>query len=177
MPLVRRPIRRLLPAILVACLSGHAVAGQGSTLEERMSYKEFTGYGLDKLTPDQLRGLNEWLHAHEKAANCTPAAAAASAPASSATAPAGNTEPPPPPARAVPDKITSRIAGEFSGWKQGQIIVLANGQRWEVRDEEPFYASAEKQPHVTVEPSFLSGWTLTVEGHSEIAHVVPASKK
>jgi hypothetical protein len=176
MPLARRPIRRLLPALLIACLSAHAAAGQGSTLEERMSYKEFTGYGLDKLSPEQLRGLNDWLHAHEKAADCTPGAAPATVPGSAAAARADGAEPPPPPARAVPDKISSRIAGEFSGWKQGQIIVLANGQRWEVRDEEPFYTSGERQPRVTVEPSFLSGWTLTVEGHSEIAHVVPASK-
>jgi hypothetical protein len=170
MPLVRHSVRRLLPAILIACLSANAVADAGvSTLEERMSYKEFTAYGLDKLSPEQLRGLNAWLGAHARAPDC---AAATSGPAAAA---AGAGSPPPPPVRAVADKVTSRIAGDFSGWRQGSIITLANGQHWEVRDEEPYVASRESRPEVVVEPGLLSGWTLTVAGHSEIAHVVPAS--
>lgn len=166
MPLVRRPVRRLLPALLIACLSVQAAAEEHiSSLEERMSYKEFTGYGLDKLTPEQLRGLNGWLSSHAKGANCAPAAAT----------PIGEAAAPPPPVRAVPDKVMSRIAGDFDGWRQGTVIVLANGQRWEVRDEEAFVTSRESQPQVVVEPGMLNGWTLTVAGHAEIAHVVPAS--
>jgi hypothetical protein len=167
MPLRPAPVRRLLPALLLAAFAVHSVAAE-STLEERMSYKEFTNYGLDKLTPEQLRGLNAWLNAHGK--DCAPGTPAAAAmPGASADASV-----PPPPVRATPDKVSSRIAGEFRGWKQGTILVLANGQRWEVRDEEPFITSAEKSPNVLVEPGLLSGWTLTVEGHSEIAHVIPS---
>jgi hypothetical protein len=160
------PARRLLPALLLIGIAGHAAAE--STLEERMSYKEFTGYGLDKLTAEQLRGLNAWLVAHDKSGNCVNAPAAQPAAAAAASAI------PPPPVRSTPDRVTSRIAGEFSGWKQGTVIALANGQRWEVRDEDAFVTSTETSPAVTVEPGLLSGWTLTVEGHSEIAHVIPA---
>ena len=45
--------------LLFAALSGIAMtmparADDNSTIEERMSYKDFTRFGLDKLSPDQL---------------------------------------------------------------------------------------------------------------------------
>jgi hypothetical protein len=169
----RHACRMLLPLLLLCCLVRVAPAAESAgSLEERMSYREFTGFGLDKLTPEQLRGLNTWVQAHATAVDCKDAAA----PGAAAGA-AGSREPVPPPApqRAAAARVTSRLVGQFSGWTQGQVLTLANGQRWEVRDEEPFHASAESQPRVTVEPGFLSGWTLSVEGHAEVAHVVPAS--
>jgi hypothetical protein len=154
---------RMLPlcALLLACMAPHARADDTSTLEERMSFKEFTRFGLDKLSPDQLRGLNEWMQAHGQ--SCAPVAAGAQvAPAS--TQPA-----------ATPDLVKSRIAGDFAGWEKGTVLTLANGQKWEVRDDDPLVTSREKSPEVTVEKGML-GWTLSVAGHAEIAHVIPAGK-
>ena len=154
---------RFLPlcALLLACVAPHVRADDTSTLEERMSFKDFTRFGLDKLSPDQLRGLNDWMKAHGQ--DCAPVAANGASAAPSAQ-----------PA-ATPDRVTSRIAGEFSGWEQGTVLVLENGQKWEVRDDDPLIASREKSPAVTVEKGLL-GWTISVAGHPEIAHVIPAGK-
>ena len=162
---MKRTIRILpLCALLLACIAPHVRADDNSTLEERMSFKEFTRLGLDKLSPDQLRGLNDWMKAHGQ--TCAPLAANGmqAAPAASSAQPA-----------ATPDRVTSRIAGEFAGWEKGTVLVLDNGQKWEVRDDDPLVASREKSPAVTVEKGLL-GWTMSVAGHPEIAHVIPAGK-
>ena len=153
---------RILPlcALLLACVAPHVRADDTSTLEERMSFKDFTRFGLDKLSPDQMRGLNEWMKAHGQ--DCAPGTSAAPAAASAQPA-------------APPDRMKSRIAGDFSGWEQGTVLVLENGQKWEVRDDDPLIASREKSPAVTIEKGLL-GWTLSVAGHPEIAHVIPAGK-
>ena len=158
-------IHRILPlcALLLACVAAPPARADDSTLEERMSYKEFTRFGLDKLSPDQMRGLNEWMKAHGQSCAPTAAAGMQAAPA------AANAQASP------PDHVTSRIAGDFSGWEKGTVLTLANGQKWEVRDDEPLIASREKSPEVTVEKGLL-GWTLGVAGHAEIAHVIPAGK-
>ena len=63
---------RMLPLFAACAFAGGAHAGDSPSLEERMSYKEFTAYGLDKLSAEQLQGLNGWLAAH---AACNPTAA------------------------------------------------------------------------------------------------------
>lgn len=149
---------------LLACPFAPAHASGSSTLEERMSYKEFTAYGLDKLSPQQLQGLNDWVRQHAAecaAANAPAAGAAASAPATTPAADSG--------------AIHSRLVGEFKGWEKGAVLTLENGQRWEVRDDEPVIGTRQPSPMVTVERGLLSGWRLSVEGASDIAHVVPAS--
>jgi len=135
-----------------------------SSLDECMSYKDFVGLGLDKLSPEQRHGLNAWVRAH--GATC----AVAATPASAATATAK------PVAAPEARRIESRIAGEFDGWRHGTVLVLENGQRWEVRDEEPVSARLQS-PKVVVEPGLLNGWTLTVEGVGELAHVLPAEHR
>jgi len=161
-----RPVR-ILPLCALLLAFGAAIprahADDNSTLEERMSFKDFTRFGLDKLSPDQLRGLNEWMKAHGQ--NCAPApvgSANVPTPANSAAAP-------------PPDRTTSRLVGDFNGWEKGTVLTLANGQKWEVRDDAAFVASREPSPMITVEKGIL-GWLLSVAGHTEIAHVIPAGK-
>jgi hypothetical protein len=152
----------VLSAALSACAMTSAHADDTSTLEERMSYKDFTRLGLDKLTPEQLRGLNEWMAAHGM--SCAPGATAGT-PLAGAASQAPN-----------PDQVTSKLVGDFTGWEKGTVLKLANGQSWEVRDDEPFIASRENAPQVTVEKGLIGGWRLSVAGHEEIAHVIPAGK-
>ena len=87
--MIRKPLRQRRLAVMLAALSlaGAAYAQANfSSLEERMSYKEFKDYGLDKLTPEQLRGLNEWLHAHGASGVAGVGAARSLAPTASASA-------------------------------------------------------------------------------------------
>ena len=153
----------VLTAALAACAMTSAHAGDTSSLEERMSYKDFTRLGLDKLSPEQLKGLNEWMSAH--GGLCPPGAAASPAGA----APAGAASTP-----ADKDKHSARLVGEFKGWEQGTVLRLADGSAWEVRDDEPFIAHSASSPVVSVEKGLVAGWQLSVEGYNEIAHVIPA---
>ena len=76
-----------------------------------------------------------------------------------AAAPAGTM-----PSRAAatePDTVSSKLVGEFRGWEKGTVLKLANGQSWEVRDDEPFIASRSNAPAVTVERSH---WRLAAHG-------------
>jgi len=133
------------------------------SLEERMSYKEFTAYGLDKLSPQQLQGLNEWVQQH--AAECATTTAPVAGSAAQASAPT---------AAAASGTVHSRLVGEFKGWEKGSVLKLENGQHWEVRDDDPVIGSGQASPMVTVERGLVSGWRLSIEGASDIAHVVPA---
>jgi len=145
-------------AALLACPFALAHAAGSSTLEERMSYKEFTAYGLDKLSPEQLQGLNAWVQQHN--AECAAATAAGTAASAPTAAADGGT-------------VHSRLVGEFKGWEKGTVLTLENGQRWEVRDDEPVVGTRRASPMVTVERGLVSGWRLSIEGASDIAHVVP----
>ena len=143
-------------------INAHADASF-SSLDECMSYKDFVGLGLDKLTPEQRSGLDAWLRGHG-----TTCAVAASPSSTSAAAK--------PVAALEAQRIESRIAGDFTGWQHGTVLVLENGQHWEVRDDESVTARLHA-PKVVVEPGLLHGWTLSVEGVGEIAPDVPAGRR
>src|SRR6185312_15835263 len=108
-----------------ACALTSAHADDTSSLEERMSYKDFTRLGLDKLSPEQLKGLNEWMKAHGGA--CPPGVAAPGA-AAVGVAPAAG-------AAAAGDHYSAKLIGEFKGWEKGTVLRLADGTAWEVRDD------------------------------------------
>lgn len=135
-----------------------------SSLEETMPYATFRKLGLDKLSPEQLEGLNAWLREHGMPgqAGQAPAAPVAGAPTANASTTSA-------PARA----FSSRIAGKFTGWDFDTVLTLENGQQWRVLDHDPVMASPRVNPKVTLEPGMFGSWSLSVEGTPEIAHVVP----
>ncbi|GAP66634.1 hypothetical protein MBSD_n1945 [Mizugakiibacter sediminis] len=150
----------LLAAPLLA--AGAEPAPHGfSSLEETMPYATFRKLGLDKLSPEQLEGLNAWLREHGMPgqAPAAPGAGAAAANAAAASAPA----------RA----FSSRIAGKFSGWNFDTVLTLENGQKWRVLDHDPVLANPRMNPKVTLEPGMFGSWSLSVEGVTEVAHVAP----
>lgn len=156
----------VLTAALAACAMTSAHADDTSSLEERMSYKDFTRFGLDKLSPEQLKGLNEWMKAHGGICPpgvAGPAGAAGVAPAAAGSTPVGGK-----------DAYSAKLVGEFKGWEKGTVLRLADGSAWEVRDDDPFIAHSSSSPIVTVDRSLVAGWRLTVAGYNEVAHVIPA---
>lgn len=158
---------KLVLALAALSLTTALYAQQASfsSLEERMSYKEFREYGLDKLSPEQLKGLNEWLVKHGAASTTGVAAPGAAAPLGGAQT------------AAEASKIVSRIKGEFKGWQQGSVLTLENGQKWEILDDDTLYAHSDRGPEVTIEKGgLIGGWRLTVEGYGNIAHVMPVTK-
>lgn len=161
--MLRRP-HRLLRSTLFLALAiaplAHAQTPTFSSLEERMSHAEFVRLGLDKLSPEQLEGLNEWLRAHGASGPSLDATTAAAAP--TATAPQGD--------------VHSRLVGDFRGWKYGTVFELENGQRWQVTDDTPMTIRSVPSPMVTVRKGFLGNWLLSVDGINDSVHVTQAAE-
>ena len=148
--------RLLLPALLAFALTaGTAAAQEFSSLEERMSAKEFKEAGLDKLTPEELAKLNEWLGGRMRAPVAAPVA-------------------PPEDRRGFLDgsdddesDVVTTIPGRFRGWsKKGDRFVLSNGQVWEVSDSTPKFSVNVVDPKVTIEAGAFSAWYLSIEGYN-----------
>ena len=85
-------MKKLLFFFLVLSLQSAAQAADGfSTLEERMSGKEFKETGLGKLTDAELAALNDWLRGHSVATLENATATYSSAPRSTAGAAVAST--------------------------------------------------------------------------------------
>ena len=154
--------RLLISSLLALSLAAGAVSAQQfSSLEERMSAKEFREAGLDKLSPEELARLNQWL-----STRMMPPAGTAYAPAAAPAAPAEDRRGF---LRGSDDTaIVSTIPGEFRGWREnGDRFTLANGQVWQVSDMEgPRFAVKVNDPTVTIEPGALGAWYLSIDGYN-----------
>lgn len=157
--------------ILLAAGAWVPAAAQGSasfsSLEERMSHADFKAAGLDKLSPEELAALNEWLRQRG-------AAEAASAPAVAAAAPAQSRD-----RRGFSsldeshEPIVTRIPGEFTGWQgSGKLIEFENGQVWKVEDPAAKLAVKLSNPLAVIRPGVLNAWFLKVEGYNAQARVI-----
>lgn len=147
-----------LAAALV--LAGPVAAAEFSSLEERMSVAEFRAAGLDKLTPEELATLNQWLRAKGLTGATAAGAASTAGFRSNTFFGTGDSAKP----------IRSEVRGEFTGWGPGKRLVLENGQEWEVV-EGSFSIPATPLAKVTIEPGFLGSWLLKVDGYNASARV------
>jgi hypothetical protein len=166
---------RILIVIVVMLFAFPLVASEGfSTLEEQMTGKEFTGAGLDKLTPDELAALNAWIRKRSLATIDVPASAtAAAATTSSATE---STDGDQRGFRSEKDEedrspITSRIVGTFSGWDGQTVFKLENGMIWEQADKDKFYIREVENPVAVIEPGIFGTWRLHIEGYNSKCRV------
>ena len=151
-------MRRMLTASLLAfaLVAGTAVAQEFSSLEERMSAKEFREAGLDKLTPEELAALNAWLGAKMHATGTATAAAPVDDRRGFRDSDEGDGE-----------DIVTRISGPFRGWRAlGERFTLNNGQVWEVTDAPTKFVVNLVDPVVRIEPGAFSAWYLRVEGYN-----------
>ncbi len=147
--------------ILVAALvlAVPAAAAEFSSLEERMSAAEFRAAGLDKLTPEELARLNDWLRTRGLLTAASGTATTAGF-RSNTFFGTGETSGP----------IRSEIRGDFRGWQKGDKIRLENGQVWEVIDGTLGIPSTPLAK-VTIEPGFMGSWLMKVEGYNATARV------
>jgi len=140
-----------------------------STVEERMSGKEFKATGLGKLTDAELAELNDWLRRHSVATLENSAARS-----SSSAAVTGATkdmrgfdnQPKVDPNGNDSKEIHSTIVGTFSGWNgKGDIFKLSNGMIWQTTENDTFYTKPTENPQVTIHKSFMGNWRLSIDGH------------
>jgi hypothetical protein len=164
-------MKKLLFFILLFSFHTAAQAADDfSTLEERMSGKEFKETGLGKLTEAELSALNDWLRRHSVAtlgvAAARPANSAASAATDASTSedmrgfanqPKGSKE---------DEVIRSTIVGNFDGWaKKGTLFKLANGMIWQQTENDSFHVQAVENPEIIIEKGFMGKWKLSMVGH------------
>lgn len=165
-------MKKLLFFVLVFSIHFTAqAADEFSTLEERMTGKEFKETGLVKLTDAELAILNDWLRRHSVATleNATALPTAGSAVAGSNPSaqedlrgfenqPKGSKE---------DNVIYSNIVGTFDGWKaEGTLFKLANGMIWQQAEQDTFRVSPVENPEVTIKKGFMNSWSLSLVGYN-----------
>ena len=146
--------------------------GPAKSVEE-MNPEEFKRMGLDKLSPDELKTLNEWLKGYRRAAE-TKAAAQATEQTREQVKEEARAEAKKEFGRnwLTTDKIYSRIQGEFHGLGKGGkkiLIVLEDGTVWKQANEQDRVLDPPKliqDPPVMVTHSF-TGYKMHVIGAGE----------
>jgi hypothetical protein len=66
----------------------------------------------------------------------------------------------------------SRIAGDFTGWSGRSVIVLENGQRWQIANGGSYITPPIPSPKVTIFPAKLGGFWMKIEGVGSRVKVV-----
>jgi hypothetical protein len=170
---MRRPL--LVLAILCAASTAFAQSQSFSSLEERMSAKDFRAAGLDKLSDAELAALNAWIERNVRLADPAVAAAVAQGQIPAAGAVAAGAEPSAVESQvgfenARREEVVSSIAGSFKGWFGKTEFALANGQVWQQVEEDRYPMNVEN-PTVTIKPGAFGSWRLQVEGYNRTTPV------
>jgi hypothetical protein len=143
-----------------------------STLEERMSGKEFKETGLGKLTDEELATLNDWLRRHSVAtlenASARPSSSAATAGASEDTRGFKKQSKDDP----MDKVIHSTIVGTFNGWSgKGTLFKLGNGMVWRQTENDTFYVEPVENPEITITKGMMRSWHLKLVEHNSSVRV------
>jgi hypothetical protein len=147
--------RLMLPAALAVLIAAMPVmAQQFSSLEERMSAADFRAAGLDKLTPQELQFLDDWLRTHEQVKTVTAS---------------GN--PVFYPDNQPRDKFTTHLVGHFSGWSGHNMFNLDNGHVWKQAESGAYSCPGVDNPAVTIKPMILGSWLMYVQGCNQSVRV------
>lgn len=165
-------MKKVLPLIIALALGAsslHAADGF-SSVEEQMTGKEFMAAGLDKLSPEELAVLNEWIRRRSLATLDAPAMTAGTA-----AAVAGQEED----GRGFEvremqmerEPISTRIMGKFTGWDGNTVFELENGMIWEQADKDKFYIREVENPEVVIEPGTFRTWRLKLVGYGSECRV------
>lgn len=113
-----------------------------------MSQAQFHAAGLDKLSPEELKNLNDWLRAHASTTTTV-------------VTPTG--QPVFYPKDSEREVVESRIDGKFTGWRGKTVFRLENGQEWTQAESGSFTNGSYDHPKVRVKPMLLGSWLLSIE--------------
>ena len=125
-----------------------------------MSAAQFRAAGLDKLSPEELAALNEWLR---KSASAGTVSAAPAAVAMEDRTGLDDSS--------YSSGVSSRIIGKFAGWEGKTTFHLENGQVWRQVGSDKWSGVKLENPSVTIKPGFMGSWTLKVEGYNTTTKV------
>ena len=116
-----------------------------------MSQAEFHAAGLDKLKPEELKALDDWLRTHY-----TP-------PAATTTYVTPSGQPVFYPKDSDREVVETRIDGVFTGWYGHSVFTLENGQEWTQAESGSYTAGKYNHPQVKIKPMLLGSWLMYVE--------------
>lgn len=162
--------------------TAHAADGF-STVEERMTGKEFKETGLSKLTDDELANLNEWLRRHSVAtldnASARPSSQQIIIQGGGGEVPLTTND-----KRGLgylgvkyyrdPDDnvISGTLLGNFSGWGgKGTLYKLTNGMIWEQTEKERLSVSPIASPDIKITKNLIGNWHLSIAGQDSDVRV------
>jgi hypothetical protein len=146
--------RLVLPSILCLLLALPAFAQQFSSLEERMPSGDFKAAGLDKLSPDELKYLDNWLSTHQQVKMVSSSGKPVFYADDSDRA-----------------KFETHLVGTFSGWNGSSEFTLSNGQVWKQAESGSNSCPTVSNPTVTIKPMMLGSWLMYVQGCSDSVRV------
>mgnify|MGYP001826685734 CR=1 FL=1 len=157
-------MKKTLVFLFAFTVSLSLLAANGfSSLQEQMTGKEFDAAGLDKLSPQELTALNEWIRSHSlgslAVAKTTSPVVTASEDIDRRGLPSDDGENEAP--------IESRLTGSFSGWDGQTVFKLENGMIWVQDNKDKFHIKEVQNPAVTIEKGMFNSWKLSIEGHKD----------
>jgi len=171
-------MKKILLPLLLVFFSISSFAQDGfSSVEERMTGKEFMETGLNKLTEEELAALNRWLISHSVATLNEAASAPVTQRPAGASVPAQAAGQPVIDRRGLEGKdqdknpIVSQLVGDFTGWEGETIFKLANGMVWKQDETDRFFTKTLTNPMVTIKPGMWNAWRLSVEGYNKSVQV------
>ena len=110
-----------------------------------MSQSEFHGAGLDKLNPEELKALDDWLREGASAPTyITPAGSPVFYPKESER-----------------EVVESRIPGRFTGWYGQNVFALENGQEW--KQAQSGASACAIGTKIKIKPMLLGSWLAYIE--------------
>jgi hypothetical protein len=159
-------------------------------IEQRLSAEQRKATGLDTLSPEQLAALNDVLREERPqttavavspantALSAAPASAAASAalpvpaPVTAADARAPGAPGADKPMLGFNEKpIVSRLKGTITGWDEGTVFELENGQHWKVLKGKMKLPRPMTDTPVKLVPGIVGRWFLQVSEDYPMARV------
>lgn len=164
----------LRPLILSTCLL-LSLNGMASTptqpeqIEKSMTPAEFKAAGLEKLSSEELAALNAWLN-RDRTEIVRQAKQEAKQEATEEVKRerATGLDNPGNVAR-VP--VTSKVLGEFIGWRGNTAFELENGQVWVQAESGEMIAKKRQGVTVTIKPGMMGSWFLKAEGYNSTVRV------
>lgn len=144
----------------------HAQRVVQGDLQQQMSAAEFNAAGLNKLSPEELVTLNNWLQGKVAQAASIAVEQAREEGRQEVIVKnrgffdAGSNEP-----------IQATLEGEFRGFGKGRQYTLDNGQVWEQTDETLASGVRKQAPKVRITPGLMNVWYLQIDGLNTRAKV------
>ena len=140
-----------------------------SSLEERMTGREFTESGLHKLNPEELAALNRWIRERSVAEYEGPTESEIETGSEATTR--GQADEASSIDSMPRERFKSRLVGEFTGWSGNTVFRLDNGMVWKQNKSDSFRTKRIESPMVTIRPGLLGSWWLSVEGFNSSTRV------